>query len=310
MAVLALVAPLGLAAEALAQAAPLRIAAVVNDDVVTVQDLADRLDLALATSGLPNQPETRRSLAPQVLRGVIDEKLQLQEAERLGLEVSEADIDQAMDTIAKRNNTTRADLVRYLTENNIKPATLRSQLRAQIAWIKVIAREVRPKIVVTQEQIELALKRASGTTAGDTELLLSEILLPVYDRNQEAAVLDDARRLVGTIRGGGDFAALARQVSVAASAESGGDLGWVRAAAILPDLRDKVLALQPGQVSDPVPSPAGVHIFQLRDRRSRAADAAVDRDKVRQAIEQEQLERQANRYLRDLRKEAFIDIRL
>jgi peptidyl-prolyl cis-trans isomerase SurA len=306
---LALAGPTGAATPALAQQAPQRIAAVVNDDIVTVQDLADRLDLALATSGLPNQPETRRSLAPQVLRGVIDEKLQLQEAERLGLEVSEADIDQAMDTIAARNKTTRADLMRYLTEQNINPRTLRSQLKAQIAWIKVIAREVRPRIVVTQEQIDLALRRG-GAGSGDAELQLSEILLPVYDRAQEDTVLDDARRLVATIRDGGDFAALARQVSVAASAENGGDLGWVLASAVLPDLRDKIVALQPGQVSDPVVSPAGVHIFQLRDRRSRAADAVVDRAKVRQTIEQEQLERQANRYLRDLRKDAFIDIRL
>ncbi|MEK0082444.1 peptidylprolyl isomerase [Benzoatithermus flavus] len=309
VAVLVLAGSSGTATDAVAQATPQRIAAVVNDDIVTVQDLADRLDLALVTSGLPNQPEARRSLAPQVLRGVIDEKLELQEAKRLGLDVTEAEIDQAMDTIAARNNTTRADLVRYLTAHNIKPATLRSQLKAQIAWIKVIAREVRPRIVVTQEQIDLALKRgASGN--GDTELLLSEILLPIYDRAQEGAVLDDARRLVATIRSGGDFAALARQVSVAASAENGGDLGWVRASSVLPDLRDKVMALQPGQVSDPVVSPAGVHIFQLRDRRNRAANAAVDPDKVRQTLEQEQLERQANRYLRDLRKDAFIDIRL
>jgi peptidyl-prolyl cis-trans isomerase SurA len=288
----------------------LRIAAVVNDDVITIQDLADRLDLALVTSGLPNQPEARRSLAPQVLRGVIDEKLQLQEAKRLGLDVSEGDIDQAIDTIAQRNKTTRADLVRYLETHNIKPSALRTQLRAQIAWIKVIAREVRPRIVVTQEQIDLALKRRGGAASGDTELLLAEILLPVYDRNQEPSVLEDARRLVSTIREGGDFAALARQVSVAASAEEGGDLGWVQAAAVLPDLRGRVMNLEPGQVSDPIASPAGVHIFQLRDRRSRDAAAGVDRDRMRQAIEQEQLERQANRYLRDLRKDAFIDVRL
>jgi peptidyl-prolyl cis-trans isomerase SurA len=300
-----------LARPALAQSATQRIAAVVNDDVVTSQDLLDRLALAIATSGLPNDQETRQRLAPQVLRGFIDEKLQIQEARRLGLEVTEAEVDQAMETVARRNNTNRADLTRYLASVGLNPGTLRDQLRAQIAWIKVVSRELRPQIVVTQDQIDLALRRgAEGAANG--ELLLSEILLPVYDRAQEASVVQDARGLVAAIRGGGaDFPGLARQVSAAASAENGGDLGWVRAGAITPDLRDRLLALDVGEVSDPIVSPAGVHIVQVRDRRSPQEDGvAADRDRVRQAIEQEQLERQASRYLRELRREAFIDVRI
>ena len=85
---------------------------------------------------------------------------------------------------------------------------------------------------MTQEQIELALKRGSAG-AGDREVQLSEILLPVYDRDQEGAVLDDAQGLVAALRGGANFAALARQVSAAASAENGGDLGWVPVSAIM-----------------------------------------------------------------------------
>ena len=308
--VLALLPLLGFAPHALAQAGAQRIAAVVNDAVITTQDLVDRIDLTMATTGLPNDPETRRRLAPQVLRGYIDETLQQQEAKRLNLNVTEAEIDQAMETIARRNNTTREGLTRYLAERNISPKTLRQQIRAQIAWIKVVNREVRPRLAVTQEQIELAMR--AGGAAGDTELLVSEIVLPVYDRAQEATVLAQGRDLVATLRGGAGFAALARQVSAAASAEAGGDLGWVRASAILPELRDRLLALKVGEVSDPVLSPAGVHIFQLRDRRSvgGSADAAADRERVRQRLEQEQLERLATRYLRDLRKDAFIEVRL
>ena len=294
---------------ALAQSVTQRIAAVVNDDVVTSQDLLDRLALAVATSGLPNDQETRQRLAPQVLRGFIDEKLQIQEARRLGLDVTEAEVDQAMDTIAKRNNTNRADLTRYLAEHGLNPRTLRDQLRAQIAWIKVVSRELRPQIVVTQDQIDLALQRGADD-ATNSELLLSEILLPVYDRAQEASVVQDARGLVAAIRGGADFAGLARQVSAAASAENGGDLGWVRAGAITPDLRDRILALGVGEVSDPIVSPAGVHIVQVRDQRSPENGAPVDRGQVRLRIEQEQLDRQAARYLRELRRDAFIDVRI
>ncbi|HEX6011015.1 MAG TPA: peptidylprolyl isomerase [Geminicoccaceae bacterium] len=310
-AVLALLgAAAGSARPALAQSVTQRIAAVVNDDVVTSQDLLDRLALAVATSGLPNDQETRQRLAPQVLRGFIDEKLQIQEARRLGLEVTEAEVDQAMDTIAKRNNTNRADLTRYLADVGLNPGTLRDQLRAQIAWIKVVSRELRPQIVVTQDQIDLALRRGVDGTVANVELLLTEILLPVYDRAQEASVVQDARGLVASIRGGADFSGLARQVSAAASAENGGDLGWVRAGAITPDLRDQILALDVGQISDPIVSPAGVHIIQVRDQRRPEDGAPVDRGQVRLRIEQEQLDRQAARYLRELRRDAFIDVRI
>lgn len=299
----------GAPSRAWAQADAQRIAAVVNDDVITSQDLLDRLALTLATSGLPNNLETQQRLAPQVLRGFVDEKLQLQEAKRLGLSVTESDVDQAMETIAQRNKTTAADLTRYLASHNLNPRTLREQLRAQIAWIKIVGRELRPRIVVTQEQVDLALKRNAANTV-DTELLLSEIMLPVYDRAQETSVINDARNLAQSIRGGADFSALARQVSAAASAENGGDLGWVRETAITPDLRGQIGGLKIGEISEPIVSAAGVHLFQLRDRRSSAPTGTVDRDRIRQTLEQEQLERQASRYLRDLRRDAYIDLRL
>ena len=80
--------------------------------------------------------------------------------------------------------------------------------------------------------------------------------------------------------------------------------------AIIPDLRDKIAPLPVGQVSDPIVSPAGVHIFMVRDQRTRQAEAAGDREAVRQRLEQQQLERQASRYLRNLRRDAFVDVRL
>ncbi len=185
---------------ALAQAPSLRIAAVVNDDVITPGDLLDRINLGIATSGLPNDDATRQRLAPQILRGFIDEKLQLQEAKRLRIDVTQGDMDQAMQTIAQRNRTSVADLTRFLSDRGLSARALQDQLRAQIAWIKVVGRELRPKIVVSQEQIDLAMRREAGTD--DRELALSEILLPVYDRNQEDKVLADAQGLVASLRGG------------------------------------------------------------------------------------------------------------
>lgn len=275
LAALGLVAGLAAGSAALAQNAAggggsggPRIAAVVNDDVITTQDLEARLNLVTATSGAPPDPEVRRRLTQQVLRGFVDEKLQLQEAKRLSLQVTEPEIDQAVRLLGERNRLDPQAFKQALAERGIDERALRAQIRGQIAWVKVVNRELRPKVVIAGDQVERAFKEATAGGAGEVELLLGEILLPVDSAADEARVLRDAQGLAATLRGGGDFAALARQVSVAASAENGGDLGWVRPAVVLPELRQKLMALPEGGVSDPLPSPAGVHIFKLRQRRA------------------------------------------
>jgi len=249
--------------------APQRIAAVVNDDVVSMQDLTNRLHLVMVTSGIPDTEEARARLAPQVLRGLIEETLQLQEAERLGITVAEQEIEGALQNIAERNNLNVDELHAFLRENGVDPDTLARQLRAQIAWVKVVNRQVRPRVNVTVDQLELAVEEASRTR-GEPEVLLSEIVLPVDNPAQEEAVARDAMRLVQTLREGASFESLARQVSVAASAEQGGDLGWVRASAMPDQLWNALDRMQPGDVSEPIRSNVGYHVFWLRDRRLRA----------------------------------------
>jgi peptidyl-prolyl cis-trans isomerase SurA len=268
-------------AAALAPAAlaiePLRIAAVVNEDVVSGQDLADRLQLVLVTSGVPDSEETRANLAPQVLRGLIEERLQLQEAERLGLGVDAAEIEQALRNIAERNNMTPEMMRSFFVANGVSLDTLTDQLRAQIAWVKVVNRQIRPRVSVSVDQLDLAMEEIS-LARGQPEYHLAEIVLPVDGAEQEEAVARDALRLVQTVRDGADFASFARQFSIAASAEQGGDLGWVSASAIPPELLPTLERLQPGDVSEPIRSNVGYHIFWLRDRRLAAAVDPGTRD--------------------------------
>ena len=289
-----------------------RIAAVVNQNIITTQDLLDRIDLAIVSSGLPNTPETRQRLAPQVLRGFIDETLEKQEAQRLKLEATSEEVDRATATIAQRNHMTADQLGSYLKSRGLDPSILRDQLKAQIGWLKVVTRELRPKVVVTREQVDLALK---ADAAGNEELRLGEIVLPVYSQDQEASVLKDAQNLVASIRNGGDFAALARQLSAAQTASQGGDLGWVRLSTLIPQLRGVLASMPPGTVTDPIRTQSGIYVFQVRERRlaperpvTQISDA--EREQVRKRLEEEQLQRLATRYLRDLRRSAFIDVRI
>ncbi|HMU49338.1 MAG TPA: SurA N-terminal domain-containing protein [Geminicoccaceae bacterium] len=290
------------------------IAAVVNDDIVSTQELGERVRLARASTGLPDDPNTQRLLLQQALRTLIDEKLQAQEARRLNIAVTDQEVDAAIANIAQRNNLTTEQLGAFLAEHGTDIASLRAQLRSQIAWLKVVSREIRPKVVVTEGQIDLA-NRVAQPAAGERELLLSEIVLPVYTPEQEANVLADARQLVVALRGGSEFAPLARQMSVAASAETGGDLGWIPSSALAEDLRNALSRMSPGQFSDPIRTPLGVQVLWLREARQAAGQPAAaasteSRDQVRQRLAEEQVQRLAARYMRDLRRNAYLDVRI
>lgn len=284
-----------------------RIVAVVNSEAITSQDLADRIRLSIASAGLPDDADTQRRLAPQVLRGLIDERLQLQEARRLRLQATDADIQRTLAAVAERNRLDVPGLERALRGMGVDPAVYRQQVAAQIAWTKLVERDLRPRVSVGRELVEQELALARGA---DEELLLSEILLPVYAPDQEAAVLAEAEGLLQSIRRDTDFAALARQISAAPSAAEGGDLGWVRLANLRPEFRAPLAGLAKGRVSQPIRSSQGVHLVLVRDRRAAASGSAEELERlIRRRLEDEQLQRLADRRLRELRRRAFIDIR-
>jgi peptidyl-prolyl cis-trans isomerase SurA len=158
-------------------------------------------------------------------------------------------------------------MTRLFVGNGISLDTLRRQVRAQIGWVRVVNRQIVPRVTVTVDQLDLAVDEASRNE-GQPEYLLSEIVLPVDNPSQAEGVGQDAGRLVQTLREGASFESLARQVSAAASAERGGDLGWIQSTTLPPELRDAMERLRAGEVSDPIPSTVGFHIFWLRDRRT------------------------------------------
>ena len=293
----------------LAQGGP-AIAAVVNKDIVTTRDMAERVQLAIGSAGLPDTAETKRQLAPQVLRGLIDETLQLQEAKRLNISVAQDELQRAVASIAERNRLTADALMAALRGRGIDPAVLRRQLEAQIAWIKVVNRELRSKISVTRDQVEFALRTGDGLVE---EVRLAEILLPVYSGDQEAQAIDNARQLAQSVERGADFAALARELSVGATAPQGGDLGWLPITTLLPEVNEAVRGLAPGRVSAPVRTASGIQLLLIMERRTSVADRTItpeQRTETQRRLEDEQLQRLASRYLRNIRRDAFIDIRI
>lgn len=241
------------------------IAAVVNDKIVSRFDLEQRVRLIMATSGIPDTPENRSRIAPQILRSLVDESLQIQEANRLEIKVEEKDIDQQLDGIAKRANMTTAQIDEFLKANNVSRDSMVNQIRAEIAWNKVVSQQFSPLITVSEEEVDEILNRLQEES-DQPRYLVSEILLTYDTPQQEQEMLGGATRLAEQIRQGAPFNAVAQQFSRSPTAANGGDIGWVHLSQLPESVAPVVADMGIGQVSDPIQTLNGIYLVQLRSK--------------------------------------------
>jgi len=249
-----------------------RIAAIVNDEVISAHDLNQRILVAIASTGLPDSPDVRRRVRDQVLRAVITERLQLQEAKRLKLAVTQEDVNRAIPILERQNNIPSGRFEESLRAQGVPYEAVLAQVQAEIAWSKVIRRRILPTVDISDEEVDAALAqlRARGNA---TEHLVSEIFLAVDQPAQDEEVRRGAARIVEQARKDGNFAAIARQFSQGTTAAAGGGIGWVQPG-VLPDEVDGVLQrMNPGDISDPIRTVGGYYIIALRNRRTGGAVA-------------------------------------
>lgn len=247
----------------------LRIAAVVNDQIISVYDLDMRMSLMMAFAGLPDTIENRQRLAPQVLRTLIDDELKRQEAARQKVTVAEGDIQRAIRRLEQTIGVKEGEMDALLARRNIERKTLTRQVEAEMLWGRLVGSNFGPSVQISDEEIDEVLAEIDKNK-GKPEFLVSEIFLPVDRSANEAEVLALANRLVEQIKEGASFAALARNFSKSATAGHGGDLGWNVHGQLGPYLDAAVVNLQPGQTSAPARAPDGYYILRLRDRRTAA----------------------------------------
>lgn len=249
-----------------------RIAAVVNDSIISVRDVENRLALLLSTSNTPDTAQTRRQLLPRVVRSLIDERLKMQEAERLGLSAAREEIEDAKRQIESSNRMPQGALDQIMARAGVPIESLEDQIRADVVWMKVVRRTLVRDVFVEDQEIDAVLE-TMRRNLGKPEQRVSEILFSVdptsvsgEDQAQEAA-----RRLAEDLRNGADFASVARQFSSAATAGAGGDLGWVTQGTLASELEQALAGLQEGGISNPIRTTTGYTILKLHERRTPSA---------------------------------------
>jgi peptidyl-prolyl cis-trans isomerase SurA len=247
------------------------VAALVNDQPITTVDVRNRMRLIIASTGLTQiDPATLAQIQDQAIRGLVDENLQLQAASEYDIVVSDEEISRSIQDLADRNNTTIDAIVGDLQSSGVDVSTLRHQLEAEIAWQVLVNGRYGSRIRISDQQIEMALERLAAS-ASQPQFRIFELYFEIPSVSREQETIDRVIAVMDQLQRGAPFPELARQYSDAPSAANGGDIGWIVAsqlppevAAIVPQLMQQYAQSQGGAaLSNPVRVPGGYTIIAL-----------------------------------------------
>lgn len=242
-----------------------KAAVIVNGSVITDLDVDQRLALVITASGGSIQPDELARLRPQIIRNLIDEKLQVQEAKAQDITIDDDQVSNTFNRVAGNFKRTPEDFATYLAKAGASRQTLFDQIRAELAWSRVLRRRVEPFVNVGDAEVDTVMQRLKASK-GQDEFRLYEIFLAATAEN-EAEQTEALRNIRAQVEKGASFIAYARQYSESATAALGGDRGWVAGPQLDPKLKDAVAELQPGQIGGPIRVPGGVYLLLLNARR-------------------------------------------
>ncbi len=240
-----------------------RATAIVNGEILTGTDVEHRLSLLLAIQNASPSEAEKEQLRPQILANLIDETLQIQEAKANEIEVTSADVvsraERRSQEIFRRPIS---ELPTYLKEIGSSQDSFIRLVEGQIAWSRLLARNVR--VNVSEQEVNAILDKLKADK-GKTEYRVSEIYLSFNQQNQDA-VVETSKRILANLQQGGSFAELANRFSEATTSSQGGDLGFVKPEVLPTSMAQALTTLGIGQLVT-VPVPGGLSIMLLTDKK-------------------------------------------
>lgn len=257
-----------------------RVVAVVDNDVIMQSQLDRRItevQQSLAKRGGEQPP--REALAPQVLERLIVENLQLQLGERSGIRIGDEELNQALATIAQRNNLSLEQFRAALARDGLSFDDAREQVRREMVISRVRQRRVAERIQVSDQEVQNFLASDLGKLQLSEEFRLANILVPLSEGASAQEIQTAGRQaqdIYSQLADGADFARLAAARSAGENALEGGEIGWRKAAQLPPPFDAMVGALGVGEVTEPVRTPAGFILIKLLDKRG--GDSGVLRE--------------------------------
>lgn len=267
------------------------VAAVVNDEIISTYDLAQRMRLLIATSGVQPTEQNLPQFQREALVGLVDEHLQMHELRRVAKEqkmdliADDDEVDAEIADMGKANNMSLEQFKTQLAAQGIGLDTLRQQIRAQISWSRWIRGRYGSRLRIGEDQIKAMQERISAA-ASKPQYQISEVFLDANRVGGMDVAVNGAGQLIAQMQQGAPFQAVARQFSASATAASGGEVGWVSVGEMAPEVDAALAQMRPGQLSQPIPVRDGVYIIYLRDKRSGSEATVVNLKQAALALPQ------------------------
>lgn len=266
------------------------VAAVVNDGVVLKSQLRDQTAVIIdraAKSNPPMQLPPPDILRDQLLEALIVKEIQLQRAERIGLQVSDAMLNQAIEQLAINQGIRFEDMPALLAQDGVSYPQFRREFRDEVTLEQLRQIDVGNRIVISPRELEQCIVNLEENVAIDSDYNLSHILLSIPESataREVAAIEEEATDIYNQLQEGAEFATMALQYSNAQTALEGGALGWMKGSELPTIYTDVVVSLEAGDVSEPFRSASSYHIVKVSEMRSSIQRSEVDQVLVRHIL--------------------------
>lgn len=278
-----------------------KVAATVNGEMVSNKDLQERANLFVLTTGMPINEKNKKMVAERVLQNTIDEKIKIQEAASQNIHVSDEEINEAYRNFEKSNGVPPGKFATVLKEYHVSKEVFLAQIRANLMWNKLISRRLGQNVDVAVREVEAEYERIKKDM--DTpKYMVSEIVI----KRKDADHIDE---LVDILRKDPRFELYAAQFSQAASAPSGGKLGWVAPGQLAEPLDKVIRNLKEGGVSNAILYRSDYYILKMDkiyDPKKNKRNMPTE-EEVREFIKNRKTDELANKHIRDLRNRAVVE---
>lgn len=252
------------------------IVAVVNDSVISLFDLKQRVLLYIISSGAREiSAQEQEYINQQALQGLVDDKLKVQEAEKYDAVMSEEDKDASFSDYASQFKLPAKEFETQLNKAGILKKSMLFQIEASLAWDQVVGGLLMPQVSISDDEIYSIIERMKNNK-GQDEYHPREIFLLVADNSKRENNRIAAHKIVEQLRKGAPFQTMAQQFSQSSTAAVGGDMGWVMKNGLWPELSSALEAMKKGEVSDPIESEDGFYILQLVEKRKILTASLLD----------------------------------
>jgi len=286
-----------------------RIVAIINDSIITLSELNAATAVAVEKLGVKERGAgTEQEIKNKILDSLIEQKLVKQASDKAGIEVSEREIDNAIEDVKAQNKMKQETLLLLLAQSGLTYNEYKEQIKEQIRQVKFINKEFRSKISIQPEDIEDYYRQNMAEFMDQASYRINMIFISSADKENFKL---KAGEVAKALAGGGDFRDIAGHYSEGPAASMGGDLGYLRSGEMNGAIEEAAKKLEAGEIGGPVETPEGIYYIQLVDSNpSEARPLEAVRGEVHDRLFKKIMDERFNFWLSEVKKYAHIEIRL